>query len=302
MPPIKLIILLSTLFVFNLSTLPDKIATNYLDNALKASATAYVAARGINATISLLQDIDLSIGFVSGSPGELLDPVNDLIERFSNILLISTTSLGIQKIMLGISGWLVIKIFITLLLSLLISHLLLINKTTLISQQYLPLIYKGIIFSLVLRFAIPIMAISSGLIENLFIEEQISSNITQLQKTNESTARISKLKGDIINVEPEPPAVTSSNQNAFKQDVYQQLKMNADIMLNALSRAATQINPTKKIIAEIKILEQQLSESISTITQLISLFIVQSIVLPLLFFYLILFTAKNIYRYEFTTH
>ncbi len=190
----RLILFLVMMFVLNLTSLPDKTASNYIDNALSTTATAYLAARGINATISVLQDVELSIGVATVSPGELLDPLNDLIERFSTVMLYATASLGIQKILLSISGWLLIKIIVALLIVLLILTSVFSSKGSLISKNTVALIYKPLVFLLALRFCIPVMAIANGIVEDIFIKDDINTHISELQKIETSTKELSKLK------------------------------------------------------------------------------------------------------------
>ena len=73
----------------------------YFDDSLERALYTFAVARGLNAVISVIQGT-----VVSGSPGgiglqfsvgEILDPINDLLERFSWIMLFSTISLGIQN-------------------------------------------------------------------------------------------------------------------------------------------------------------------------------------------------------------
>ena len=50
---------------------------------------------------------------VTLSIGELLDPFNDMVERFSWVMLLTSVSLGIQKILLIFGGKLFLKIGVT---------------------------------------------------------------------------------------------------------------------------------------------------------------------------------------------
>lgn len=99
----------------------DRISATYLDRALERTLTAFALARGTNAAISLLQDADLTVTpvgvGVTLSPGELLDPVNDLVEQVSSFLLVAATSLGVQRIALELAGanlmqWLLSLLFL----------------------------------------------------------------------------------------------------------------------------------------------------------------------------------------------
>ena len=68
----------------------DDYVDDYTDSALTGAALTYATARGINALVSMMQssEIEAGVGVVSGSitVGELLDPLNDMIERFSTVM------------------------------------------------------------------------------------------------------------------------------------------------------------------------------------------------------------------------
>lgn len=79
----------------------DRTVSQFIDRASERTLAAFALARGINAVISVIQEIE--IGFTLGvsanlSPGQILDPVNDLIERFSLVMLVSATAFWIMRL------------------------------------------------------------------------------------------------------------------------------------------------------------------------------------------------------------
>jgi hypothetical protein len=78
----------------------DALSGQYLDGSLKSAGLVYATARGINALVSLLQGTELDLVLVTFSVGEVLDPINDLIERFSTVVLFAIGSLALQHILL----------------------------------------------------------------------------------------------------------------------------------------------------------------------------------------------------------
>ena len=72
----------------------------YVTEALQSGAIVYATARGINGVVSFMQGTELSPAFLTFAVGEFLDPVNDLIERFSGLLMLALGSLSLQKILL----------------------------------------------------------------------------------------------------------------------------------------------------------------------------------------------------------
>jgi hypothetical protein len=72
-----------------------------LDAAAERAIAAFAVARTINAVISVVQEteIGVSIGInTTLGPGQILDPLNDLIERFSTAALIAATLLWALKL------------------------------------------------------------------------------------------------------------------------------------------------------------------------------------------------------------
>ncbi|MEM0952785.1 MAG: hypothetical protein AAGI24_01485 [Pseudomonadota bacterium] len=80
----------------------DAISEAYVGDALLDAGIIYGTARGINALVSALQGTELDMWLVTFSIGELLDPVNDVIERFSGVMTIAVASLVIQQLLLVI--------------------------------------------------------------------------------------------------------------------------------------------------------------------------------------------------------
>ena len=87
----------------------EALGSGYVDTAFKRAAAGFAIARGLNGVISVAQGTEFAVQpagvGVSFTPGEILDPVNDLVERFSWIMLLATSSLGIQKVLLSMSSW-----------------------------------------------------------------------------------------------------------------------------------------------------------------------------------------------------
>ncbi|EAW30459.1 hypothetical protein GP2143_09645 [marine gamma proteobacterium HTCC2143] len=80
----------------------DDFSSSNVNTSISNAGLIYGTARGINALVSLLQGTEFSIPFVTFSIGEVLDPVNDLIERFSGIILVALGSLALQQILLAV--------------------------------------------------------------------------------------------------------------------------------------------------------------------------------------------------------
>lgn len=74
------------------------VAAERVEESLTRAAALFATARGLNAVVSVLQSSEVSGSVVVAqgtiSPGQALDPVNDLVERFSALMLTATVALG----------------------------------------------------------------------------------------------------------------------------------------------------------------------------------------------------------------
>lgn len=114
MPPVaRLILPLLVLLLAALAWLKplDQLAETHAEAGLKRAVASFAAARALNAVISVVQGTEVTGGVVVGvklAPGQVLDPVNDLIEQFSTLMLAASIAFGTQLLLMKIgAGWLV---------------------------------------------------------------------------------------------------------------------------------------------------------------------------------------------------
>ena len=167
----------------------DDYVDDYTTDSIKNAALTYATARGINALVSMLQssELEAGIGIVSGSMtiGELLDPLNDMIERFSTIMTWVLASLAAQKVLLLLAShdlflYLVAVLGIILLLLLFYGHPAAQN-----------LVFRCFLVVVFVRFALGLaVALNSG-VDYLFLDQQLRSN----------DAEISNFQSNIIGID-----------------------------------------------------------------------------------------------------
>jgi len=163
----------------------DDYGDRYTTNALKQSAASYAVARGINAVVSVLQSTEVSVGFASISPGEALDPLNDLVERFSWIAMMAMASLGLQKLLLLIASSILFKVLITITGAMLIYALL--RRDSRAQHAMIRLF----VVALFLRFAVGSVVLANDIVEYVFLEESRTQATEQLENTRVSLSDIS---------------------------------------------------------------------------------------------------------------
>ena len=169
----------------------DKKGNLYLDEALERSIYTFAIVRGLNGVISVIQNTQVAVSpagvGVSLAAGEILDPVNDLLERFSWVMMLSISSLGLQEVLNEIGAWLGFDVLLTMAM-LIMAFAIWIPRIGIFNFRFLG--YRMLLVSLIVRFCIPIVAIASDKVYHLFLADkytQATQSLGQLQKEIKET-------------------------------------------------------------------------------------------------------------------
>lgn len=158
----------------------DRVASAELDAAFKRSFATFAIARSLNGAISLLQDADVSVSpagvGVTVSPGELLDPLNDLLEQFSTLAFTALTALGIQKFALQLSDSLLLNLVLTAAALSWLTAQFWSRATTL-----QPLAARALVLALALRFLVPGFALATALVDRTLLTPEFEAAKAALQ-------------------------------------------------------------------------------------------------------------------------
>lgn len=158
---------------------PQELAKASIDDALGGAFSAFAIAKALNATISVLQSSTVDFQVFQLSVGQALDPANDMIERFSWVMFAASGSLALQKLLLGMSSSAIIKGLFTL--SCLVSAALLALR----EQRWQRMAFNTTLVLAFLRFAVVVVALASGLAEKAFLEESRNTTMAQLQSSQQ---------------------------------------------------------------------------------------------------------------------
>lgn len=178
----------------------DEYSGNYTDDSITQAGISYAIARGINGIVSVLQTSTVHAGVgLSGSMafGEVLDPINDLIERFSHVMSLALGSLVLQKILLVISAHNIFKILIAAFGFTIITAFLIKNNVLMLWASRIFLIL------IIIRFSLIIVVSINSVADNLFISTQITKGTEELKLFKED---VIKLKSNSGNSEIDPSA------------------------------------------------------------------------------------------------
>jgi hypothetical protein len=96
-------LLLASLIALSWTGFADQEAQSATTTTLKRALATYAIARGLNGVISVAQGTEIAIAPVgiglTITVGEILDPLNDLVERFSWLVLVACASLATQLLL-----------------------------------------------------------------------------------------------------------------------------------------------------------------------------------------------------------
>ncbi len=268
-------ILLAFSITFSYTQTLDNLAQKNIDSSLKRALISFGSARALNAVISVMQGTEVSIepmGIgMTLAPGEALDPINDLIERFSMVMLASSTSIGIQKIFLQISSWPLFSGVYTSVFGLTLLCLWL----PALPVKLKSLLFKASIILIFLRFSIPIVFIANEMTYNGFLNSGYEESITIMDKT----------RGELQQIQQQAPQANSNEspvEDEADKSYWEKLKEQA----NLIDYVATKVSDVKLSISRQMIhLEEVTSKIITNIINLIVVFTLQTVVFPMMFLY-----------------
>ncbi len=153
----------------------DHRSTDYIDGALIASGAVYAAARGINAVVSVLQGTEMNAFIVTFTVGELLDPVNDLIERFSGVMMVAIGSLALQKILLEIVSHQTFNLLLTLLGGGVI------GTTVLGVAGRYRLLSRLFFVTVAIRFSLAIVVLANSWVDRVFLADNEADRLDDIR-------------------------------------------------------------------------------------------------------------------------
>lgn len=252
----------------------DQQGQSYTEQGLKRALLTYGVARGLNGVISVAQGTEfafepLGVGLTL-APGQILDPVNDLVERFSWVVLASGASLGVQKIMISISSWLWFSLLVSLLL---VIAVFFIWQKQIVSKKLSVFFYKAAVILCVLRFTIPAIAIvNEGLFE-VFLAPQYEQAKQNLQNTSSALEQINARQP------------SQASDLSFVEKIQQQYQ------------SAVSALDLEQRLAELKEAVADVSESA---LNMIVVFVMQTLILPLLFLWLTVKLIKAVFIFRFS--
>jgi hypothetical protein len=253
----------------------DSTATDQINTGLKRAMISYASARTLNAAISVAEGTEVSfqpggVG-LNFTPGRALEPINELVEQFSVLMLVACIAFGVQKILISIGGfWLV---------SLVLTVAALGWAWFYLNQQRPPVwISKILVILLMVRFAIPIVTLGTDLIFQKYMSDDYTA----------SQSAIGTAPNEITEISAPTPAPTAD------QGLIDRMKEKAhDLWTQAKSMA--------DVKAQYSQLKQKAEQWAEHIIKLIVIFMLQTLIIPALLMWVLYAVAKGTFEVKTMT-
>jgi hypothetical protein len=165
----------------------DAPATQQVDAGLKRALVSFASARAISGVISVLQgtQIDIMPAGIGATfaPGQVLAPINELVKHFSDLMLVASVSFGIQKVLIAMSSYWLIKLVLTITAVGWASFFFL-------KRQPPALISKLLVVLLMLRFAVPSVALGSDFLAETFMASEYEASQSAIDTAMGKAAKV----------------------------------------------------------------------------------------------------------------
>lgn len=288
---ILLVLFAVMLGVASASGFLDRASTEVTDELLGKATLVYGTTRAVMAGLSFIEDVEFNVSVFVGttvSPFKVVKPINDFLDRFSNVLLLAITSLAVMKLatfILGsdivswcyaaIAAWFALQVFM--------------RTETGSLKQWAP--FRWFVAATVVRFSFVLIVGMNFAAHELFLEERQQQAAAEL---DHQAAVMESLTGEFANVarpqagKPLPPEEMEPDPSQpppfwWQRDAGPDTA-GADDGPGFFSRMGQALNPKRLLVR----LQAQAEAFIDTVIDLTVLFLMQAVLVPLLFGYLLL--------------
>lgn len=240
----------------------DTAANEQVDAGLKRAAATYASARLLNGAISVVQGTQISAApagmGMTFAPGEILDPLNDLVEQFSQVMLVAMVAFGVEKVLLTVgASWM-----ISLTLSLVAGVWAILYVRGMTGPRWLA---RLLMVLLVTRFAMPVSLIGTDAIFQQFMASDYQESQEVLKSVQGEAGKL---------------GVAGAEE---KQGVWEKFK-------------STTVDAFAEARANLENLTRAAENAIERIIKLMAIFVLQTIVLPVFFIWVLLSVGRGAFE------
>jgi len=166
----------------NMDTESERGLQKELTEKSKQILGIWAALKVINGVINVLQSAEVGVAVASINPLEFLAPVDNVLDKISNLLLWALGAIIFEKIILALSGYLVFVFLIPI--CALISIITVWTYKEKAKMKKIVVI--ALLVCLIVPFAIPLSFKVSGFIEKKFLSNKVSTLVSSLNEKEKS--------------------------------------------------------------------------------------------------------------------
>lgn len=256
----------------------DSVAEKQIEAGFQRSVASYVVAKTLNSVISFVQGTEISFQMGVGAtitPGQALDPVNDLVEQFAELMLAASVAFGIMLILVKIGSYWVFS----LLLTIGVGIWLWMRWNRIATPE---LLTKVIVALLFVRFSMPMVTFGSDLVYKQFLEDDYKQSQSVLdQSSNDISSKSKEIEvGAADQPQIDPAAAVTPTPSAEAPGMWQKFTQKVSNGLNVVGNNAKEVLNIREKISKLKESTDQLYKHVVNI---IVVFILQTIVIPIFF-------------------
>jgi len=253
----------------------DSIAEEYTEAGIERSLITFAISRSLNGVISVAQGTEVALSpagvGLTFAPGQILDPVNDLIERFSWVVMVSGASLGIQRLFLEITSSVAVSVLLSVLILFYIASLWGAFEKLNRHNILFSLLNKGLVLIIFIRFSVPVIALVNEGVYLSYLQPQFNEAQIKLESASDQIKQINE----------------SSRAMVEKPD---------DSLMSQVGNWFDKTKQSLDIEKQMDSLKQAVADMSQQVINLIVVFVVQTIVFPLLFLWVLVRSAKGVMR------
>lgn len=226
---------------------------------LQRALVTFAVARGLNGVISVAQGTEIAlqpIGIgLTITAGEILDPLNDLVERFSWLAMVASASLGTQMLLTEIASEPAVNWTVSVMAGAFLLLLWWPRRSRGVSWAV-----RALALALLARFLFTLVSLSVGWVDAWVLEARQQTALTELTRARED---LEALQDDA------PPAITTDSS----------LRERFDAFLDE-SRQLLDLE------SQLDALQARSESAVEELLNLIVLFVVQTLLVPIGAFWL----------------
>lgn len=240
----------------------DARATLHAEAGLKRALASFAAARTLNAVISVVQGTEVAVQpvgvGVTFTPGQVLDPLNDLVEQFASLMLAASVAFGVQLALMKFGAYWGVSLVLALLA---------IAWTAVQWRRAAAPIWltRFLVGFLLVRFAVPLAVLGSQAGFELFLERDYVADQARIEVTRD---KLSGLSAPVR--EPAAGESLIERSRRWWSDASLDLREKMDELKDTAERA------------------------VESIVRLMVVFLLQTLLVPLLLLWVLLRTGRTL--------